>query len=94
MPAVGCRRGRLGPAHLFHRGLVLPEDRERPHLLRGLALADLAHREAHVDQDPVADRGRIILQQAEIHPAAHPGHLHQGQVGKLRDQLDDLAGDG
>ena len=84
------------------RSRAPPPSRPRPRRARRACasdpsaslLADLAHREADVDQHPVAHRGHVVLQQAEVHPAPHAGHLHHREVRGVGDQLDDLSGNG
>src|SRR5215831_11191261 len=79
-------------AHFFHRGVLLAEQGKRSHLLRRLLLADLAHREADVDEHPVADLGRIIPEQSQIDMASHAAHVDQSKVRIVAGDFGDAAG--
>ena len=62
------------------------------HLIGGVGFADLAHGEADVDQHPIARDGRLILQQAQIHFAAHTDDVNDRLMRVLRINLDDFSG--
>ena len=47
-----------------------------------------------MDEDPVADRGQVVLEQAEIDAPPHAAHVHHGEVHGIGDQLDDPSGNG
>src|SRR5271163_3808115 len=50
------------PANFFDGLLGFSEHSEQVHLLHRIALADLAHCEADVNQNPLANRRKIVLQ--------------------------------
>jgi hypothetical protein len=60
-----------------------------------LGLVDPGHREADVDQHPVARLDRVLAarEQADVDLAPHAGDLGRGDQVLLVDELDDLSGD-
>src|SRR5579872_453970 len=57
-----------------------------------LGLIDLRQREADMDEHPFAGLGRVIGQQADVDDTAHAAHVHPGEVGLIREELDHLTG--
>jgi hypothetical protein len=41
-------------------------------LIEGIRLADLAHGETDVDQDPVTRHGTIVCEETEVNSSPHP----------------------
>src|ERR1700683_2931979 len=56
-----------------------------------ILLANLAHGEADMAEDPVAGNGFVILQEAEINPAAHADYFDQSGILVIGGNLDDLS---
>jgi|SRR5271157_709669 len=79
--------------HFVHRCLLLAQHLQRADLLKGILLADLAEREADVDQNPISGPWILIRQERQIHFAAHTTNIHQGER-KVRKQLQNLTGYG
>jgi hypothetical protein len=78
-------------AHFFHSGMSLTEPPESFHLVGRVGLADLTHREAHMDQHPIARHRGSILQKAQIHLAPHAHDINEGLQPVLRVDLDNLS---
>src|SRR5262249_48677821 len=57
--------------NLLHRCLPLAECGQHAHLINGLRLADLAHCEADMNEDPIAGCWGILLQQSEVDSSPH-----------------------
>ena len=51
-------------------------------------LVDLRHREAHVDEHPVAGAdAAVLVEQADVHVALHTGHIDAARAGWARRRL-------
>jgi len=57
-----------------------------------LGLGQLGQGKADVNQHPLTGHGRIVGQQADVDKPADAAHVHLGQIGLLRMQLDHLTG--
>jgi hypothetical protein len=60
-------------------------------LIGGILLADLAHGEADVDEHPVAGYRLVVLQKAEINPAADADYFDESGILVVGGNLDDLS---
>src|SRR2546421_12316622 len=70
----------------------LPQPLQHPQRLGCLLLVDLAQGEPDVDQDIVAQLGRLgVREQTDVHVAADPSDLDLGDLLRGIDDLDDLA---
>ena len=56
--------------------------------------ADLAHREANMNEDPVSLHRQVVLQQSQINLAPDTHHVDQRGVRLVRKKLNDLSGYG
>jgi hypothetical protein len=75
----------------LHCAVDLAEHAKRVHLVGGILLADFAHGEADVNQNPVAGYWLVILQEAEINPAAHADNFDESGILVVGGNLDDLS---
>src|ERR1700683_224843 len=75
----------------LHGAVDFAEHAKSVHLVGGILLANLAHGEADMDEDPVAGNGFVILQEAEINPAAHADYFDQSGILVIGGNLDDLS---
>ena len=64
---------------------------EQAHLFGRALLADLAHGEADVDQDPIARRNSVLGHQAHVYAAAEDYYFNHRPVVFPRSQFDDSA---
>jgi hypothetical protein len=77
--------------HFFQGGLLLAQVAEHAELVECVNFADFAHREADVNQDPIACDGRIVGEEAEVDAAAHAENVDNGCVAVFVEQFNDLA---
>ena len=64
-------------AHFLHRGFAFAQHFQCAHLIEGVCFADFAHRESHVNQNPIAGNGTVVLEESEINPAPHTDDVHE-----------------
>ena len=64
-------------------GIGLPELGEHPELVERVSLADAAHREAEVNQDPIARVGLIVLEEPEVDLAPGAAGSPLGDVAMM-----------
>jgi hypothetical protein len=79
---------------LLHGGFCLPEHSQRPHLVERILLTDLAHGKTDVDKNPIAFNRQAILQESQIHFAAHADDVNHGAVRLVGKKLDHLSRNG
>ena len=74
--------GRRSPSseHRPSRRRARAHQLQRRQRHRRLLLVDLRHGEADVDEHPVAELERLVLEQADVDRAAHAGHLDARQL--------------
>jgi len=75
----------------LHGAVDFAKHTKSVHLVGGILLADLAHGEADVNEHPVAGDGHVIVQEAEIDPAAHADNFDESGILVLGGNLDDLS---
>ena len=79
-------------SHLLHGLFVFSEYPKSLHLVESVLLADLAHRKADMNEDPVARNRQVVLQEPKVHFAPHTGHLYGCQVRSAGKEFDNLPG--
>ena len=82
------------PPHFLHGLFVFAQNHEGLHLVERILLADLAHRKADMDEDPIPRNWQVILQQPKIDLASHAGYLHRSQMRSAGKEFDNLSGNG
>ena len=76
--------------YFLHRGFRFSQDAESLHLVQGVLLADLAHRETYVNQHPVSRLGTIVLKKTEIYLASHAHDIDDRRLRVICRDLDDF----
>jgi hypothetical protein len=76
---------------LLHGSIDFAQRAQRVHLVESIALADLAHGKADMDQHPVAGHGPVVLQQAKVNLAPHTDDINQRQFRIVAGDFDDLS---
>src|SRR6185436_3930546 len=73
---------------------VLAQHGEQAHLFLRARFADLAHREADVDEHPVPGLQGLVAQQVDVDLAPHAGDIDRRELRALGRKVDDPTGDG
>jgi hypothetical protein len=80
--------------NLLHRGFGFAQSSQRTHLVESVFLADLAHGEADVNENPFSLERQVVGQESQVNFATDADNINYGGMRLVGKKLDDLSRDG